>query len=151
MALRAAGDARGATVYVSLEPCAHHGRTPPCADALIAEGVARVVIGVRRPRSAHRRTGAERLRSAGIHVEHADGELARRARRQNAPFRMRTLHGRPHVTYKVAVSAAGRTAPASRERTWVSSPESRSLVHELRHGWERWRSGSVRCSPTTRC
>lgn len=132
MALRAAGDARGATVYVSLEPCAHHGRTPACADALIAAGVARVVIGSDDPDPRTDGRGAERLRAAGIHVEHADGELARRARRQNAPFRMRTLHARPHVTYKVAVSADGCTAPASGERTWVSSPESRSLVHELR-------------------
>ena len=132
LALAAAGDARGATVYVSLEPCVHHGRTPPCADALIAAGVARVVVATPDPDLRTDGRGIERLRAAGIQVEVADGEIARRARLQNAGFRALVLLGRPHVTYKAAVSLDGRTATASGESRWISSPSSRALVHEWR-------------------
>ncbi len=139
VALAAAGGAsRGATAYVSLEPCAHHGRTPPCADALIAAGVGRVVVAAVDPDPRVSGTGLQRLRDAGITVDLADGDLELRARRQNAGFRSLVRLGRPYVTYKVAVSADGRTAPASSERTWISSPQSRALVHELRA-----RSGAV--------
>ena len=139
VALAAAGAAsRGATAYVSLEPCAHHGRTPPCADALIAAGVGRVVVAAVDPDPRVSGTGLQRLRDAGITVDLADGDLELRARRQNAGFRSLVRLGRPYVTYKVAVSADGRTAPASGERTWISSPQSRALVHELRA-----RSGAV--------
>src|SRR5438477_11855781 len=138
IALAAAGDARGATVYVSLEPCAHHGRTPPCSDALIEAGVARVVVATADPDPRTNGRGTERLRAAGVEVEIADGEIARRARLQNAAFRALTLLGRPHVTYKAAISLDGRSATVSGESRWISSPESRRLVHE----W-RARSGAV--------
>jgi diaminohydroxyphosphoribosylaminopyrimidine deaminase/5-amino-6-(5-phosphoribosylamino)uracil reductase len=130
-ALRAAGDARGATVYVNLEPCSHHGRTPPCADALIAAGVARVVTAMIDPSDKVNGAGVARLRAAGIAVDVAGGEIERAARRQNAWWLTLTLAGRPHVTYKAAISADGRTASPAGPR-WISSPESRARVHELR-------------------
>jgi diaminohydroxyphosphoribosylaminopyrimidine deaminase/5-amino-6-(5-phosphoribosylamino)uracil reductase len=126
-ALAMAGErARGSTLYVTLEPCAHHGRTPPCVDAVLAAGVARVVIGSRDP---NRRAagGLERLRAAGVEVELAD---SREARRQNEGWRTWIELRRPFVTYKVATTLDGRVAvPRAR---WVSSEESRRLVHELR-------------------
>jgi len=129
VALRAAGErARGATLYVTLEPCSHHGRTPPCADAVIEAGVARVVAGSTDPTPG--RVGLDRLRAAGVEVELADGELAVHARVQNEAWRTWAAEGRPFVTYKVAASLDGRvTVPGSR---WVSGEESRRLVHELR-------------------
>ena len=131
VALRAAGDARGATVYVNLEPCSHHGRTPPCADALIAAGVDRVVTAMIDPSDKVDGAGVARLRAAGVTVEVAGGDVERDARRQNSWWLTLALLGRPHVTYKAAVSTDGRTASAARPR-WISSPESRAQVHELR-------------------
>lgn len=128
-ALAAAGErARGATLYVTMEPCSHHGRTPPCSEAILAAGIARVVCGCLDPNPEVE--GAERLRAAGVEVEVATGELGFRCRRQNEAWRTWIAQGRPFVTYKVAATLDGRvTVPGSR---WVSGEESRRLVHELR-------------------
>jgi diaminohydroxyphosphoribosylaminopyrimidine deaminase/5-amino-6-(5-phosphoribosylamino)uracil reductase len=126
-ALRAAGArAGGATLYVTLEPCTHYGATPPCVDAVIEAGVARVVIGALDP-SERGGGGAERLRAAGVEVEVAD---LFEARRQNEAWRTWVTQSRPFVTLKVAITLDGRvTVPGAR---WVSGEESRRLVHELR-------------------
>src|SRR5438067_3622501 len=127
VALAQAGErARGATMFVTLEPCAHHGRTPPCADAVAAAGVARVVVGALDP-NPKAAGGVERLRAAGVEVDVVDSIDARR---QNEAWRTWVALGRPHVTYKAAVTVDGRvTVPG---RRWVSGEESRRLVHELR-------------------
>jgi diaminohydroxyphosphoribosylaminopyrimidine deaminase/5-amino-6-(5-phosphoribosylamino)uracil reductase len=124
VALEAAGDAaRGATMYVTLEPCDHQGTTPPCADAIIAAGVAKVVVGTDDPT----RDGSRRLRDAGVEVELVD---LWEARVQNEAWLTWARLGRPFVTYKAAVTVDGRmTLPDER---WVSGEESRRLVHELR-------------------
>jgi diaminohydroxyphosphoribosylaminopyrimidine deaminase/5-amino-6-(5-phosphoribosylamino)uracil reductase len=128
VALEAAGErARGATLYVTLEPCAHEGRTPPCADAVTAAGVARVVAGAGDPNPKVDGRGFARLRAAGVDVEVAD---LWEARQQNEAWRVWISRGRPFVTYKVAMTLDGRaTVPGSR---WVSGEQSRRLVHELR-------------------
>lgn len=130
VALEQAGErAPGATAYVTLEPCAHHGVTPPCADALVAAGVARVVVGQRDPHPGHG-GGLERLREAGVEVDVVVGEPGFRCRQQIEEWRTFVTLGRPFVTYKVAVTIDGRvTVPGAR---WVSGEESRRLVHLLR-------------------
>jgi len=124
---QAGGSARGSTLYVTLEPCSHHGRTPPCADAVVAAGVARVVVGAHDPNPLVDGRGIERLRAAGIEVELLD-DLA--ARRQNEAWRVWKPLGRPFVTYKAAVTVDGRVAVPGRR--WVSGEESRRRVHEVR-------------------
>jgi diaminohydroxyphosphoribosylaminopyrimidine deaminase / 5-amino-6-(5-phosphoribosylamino)uracil reductase len=124
---QAGGRARGATLYVTLEPCSHHGRTPPCADAVAEAGVARVVVGARDPNPLVDGRGIARLREAGIEVELLD-DLA--ARRQNEAWRVWKGLGRPFVTYKAAITLDGRVAVPGRR--WVSGEESRRRVHELR-------------------
>lgn len=131
VALAQAGEAsRGATVYVSLEPCAHHGRTPPCADALIDAGVARVVfaIGDPDPRVAGR--GAGKLRAAGISVE--SGILESQAGAAHAGFFARLEAGRPQLTLKLATSFDGRIATATGESQWITGPAARRAVHGAR-------------------
>jgi diaminohydroxyphosphoribosylaminopyrimidine deaminase / 5-amino-6-(5-phosphoribosylamino)uracil reductase len=128
IALEQAGAAaEGATLYVTLEPCSHHGRTPPCADAVVAAGIARVVVGARDPNPVVDGRGLERLRAAGIEVELLDDFAARR---QNEAWRVWKSLDRPFVTYKAAMTFDGRvTVPG---RRWVSGEESRRRVHELR-------------------
>jgi len=133
VALEAAGErAREATLYVTLEPCAHHGRTPPCADAVVAAGVGRVVVGAGDPDPRTDGRGIARLREAGIEVVAAEPDLAARARRQNEAFRTWASAGRPFVTYKAAVTIDGRVAASGGDARWVSGEESRRRVHELR-------------------
>jgi diaminohydroxyphosphoribosylaminopyrimidine deaminase / 5-amino-6-(5-phosphoribosylamino)uracil reductase len=131
VALDAAGErARGATVYVTLEPCNHHGSTPPCTEALLQAGVARVVAGQLDPNPHVAGGGLERLREAGVAVELADGELAFRSRQQLEEWRTWVASRRPFVTYKVALTLDGRvTVPGER---WVTGEASRRLVHVLR-------------------
>jgi diaminohydroxyphosphoribosylaminopyrimidine deaminase/5-amino-6-(5-phosphoribosylamino)uracil reductase len=127
-ALEAAGErARGGTLYVTLEPCSHHGETPPCVDAVVAAGIARVVAGAVDPNPKVDGRGFERLRAARVDVEVLDSW---EARVQNEGWRVWISRGRPFVTYKVAMTLDGRvTVPGSR---WVSGEESRRCVHELR-------------------
>ena len=129
VALDAAGDrARGATLYVTLEPCAHHGTTPPCADAIVAAGVERVVFGARDP-NPEAAGGEERLRAAGVDVEYVDWFEARAL---NESWRTWISEHRPFVIYKAAVTLDGRvTLP---DRRWISGEDSLRLVHELRAG-----------------
>ena len=133
LALESAGErARGATLYVTLEPCAHQGRTPPCADAVVAAGISRVVVAIGDPDPRTGGQGFERLRAAGIEVEIGEGDLARRARRQNEAFLTWIAKERPFVTYKAAMTLDGRLAAAGGDARWVSGEESRRRVHELR-------------------
>ena len=131
-ALHAAGDrARGATAYVTLEPCAHHGRTPPCADALVAAGIARVVVAAQDPFPQVAGRGIEKLRRAGIVVD--DGLLHEPAREINLGFFSRIERGRPFVRLKLAMSLDGRTALASGESQWITGEAARADV-------QRWRA-----------
>ena len=129
-ALAQAGEqARGSTLYVTLEPCTNWGLTPPCAAAVIEAGVRRVVVGARDP-NPEAAGGVEQLLNAGVEVELAQGELAFRARQQNEAWLTWMTKGRPFVTYKAALTLDGRmTLPGS---PWISGEASRRLVHELR-------------------
>lgn len=130
LALRDAGDARGATVYVTLEPCSHHGRTPPCSDALIRAGVARVVVAMQDPNPKVAGQGLARLRDAGIEVQ--CGLLETEARALNPGFIKRMQQGLPWLRLKLAMSLDGRTAMASGESQWITGEAARADVQQLR-------------------
>ncbi len=130
-ALAAAGsEAKGATAYVTLEPCSHHGRTPPCSDGLIEAGVSRVVTAMLDPNPLVAGEGKRQLEQAGIEVE--VGLLESEARALNPGFIKRQLQGVPYVRCKLAMSLDGRTAMASGESKWITGAESRRDVHRLR-------------------
>lgn len=130
-ALGAAGArARGADLYVTLEPCSHHGRTPPCAGALIAAAPARVIVAMRDPNPLVAGRGIEALQAAGIIVE--TGLMEAAARRLNRGFVSRMERGRPFVTLKLGASLDGRTATADGESQWITGADARADVHRLR-------------------
>jgi diaminohydroxyphosphoribosylaminopyrimidine deaminase / 5-amino-6-(5-phosphoribosylamino)uracil reductase len=134
-ALAACGEAdtRGATMYVTLEPCCHHGRTPPCTDAIREAGIARVVVASDDPTEKAAGRGLGILRDEGVEVAVADGELATRARLLNQPFRKHARTGRPWVLLKSAMSLDGKVATRTGDSKWISGEEARRLAH-------RWRS-----------
>jgi diaminohydroxyphosphoribosylaminopyrimidine deaminase / 5-amino-6-(5-phosphoribosylamino)uracil reductase len=128
-------DPAGATMYVTLEPCAHQGRQPPCTDAILEAGISRVVIGSEDPSEKAAGRGPGILRDGGVEVELAAGEEATAARLLNQPFRKRARTGLPLVTLKMAMSLDGQTVTAPGDSPWISSERSRDLVH-------RWRAES---------
>lgn len=127
---QAGASARGATAYVTLEPCAHHGQTPPCADALVAAGVARVVAPLEDSDARVAGQGFARLRAAGVEVE--TGLLVEEAARDHAGFFLRNDLGRPFVTLKLATSFDGRIATATGESQWITGAPARRAVHAMR-------------------
>lgn len=128
-------DPRGATMYVTLEPCAHTGRQPPCVEAILEAGVSRVVIGSDDPSEKAAGRGPGILRDGGVEVELAAGEEATAARLLNQPFRKHARTGLPLVTLKLAMSLDGRTSTPPGDSPWISGERSRELVH-------RWRAES---------
>ena len=130
----------GATAYVTLEPCSHHGRTAPCADSLVAAGIARCVVATVDPNPLVRGAGLKKLRAAGVDtcVAEANSAIGRAARRLNDAFAFSIQHGRPFVTLKAAVSADGKLAPPPGKRLtgaphWLTGPAARADVQKLRH------------------
>jgi diaminohydroxyphosphoribosylaminopyrimidine deaminase/5-amino-6-(5-phosphoribosylamino)uracil reductase len=133
-ALAACGDTdvRGATLYVSLEPCCHQGLTPPCTDAIVAAGIARVVVGSDDPTEKASGRGLGILRDEGIEIIVADGELAARARLLNQPFRKHARTGRPQVLFKSAMTLDGKVATRTGDSKWISGEDSRMRSHRWR-------------------
>jgi len=135
-AIRAAGgsgaDLRGATLYVSLEPCCHDGRQPPCTDAILQAGIRRVVVASDDPTEKASGRGLGILRDEGVEVVVAEGETVERARLENQAFRKHARTGRPWVLFKAAMSLDGKVATRSGDSQWISCEQSRSLVHEWR-------------------
>jgi diaminohydroxyphosphoribosylaminopyrimidine deaminase/5-amino-6-(5-phosphoribosylamino)uracil reductase len=133
-AIAAAGecDLEGATLYVSLEPCCHHGRTPPCTDVIRRAGIRRVVVGSDDPSEHAAGRGLGILRDEGVEVVVADGELAARARLLNQPFRKRSRTGTPWVLFKSAITLDGKVATRSGDSKWISSEDSRRVAHRWR-------------------
>jgi diaminohydroxyphosphoribosylaminopyrimidine deaminase / 5-amino-6-(5-phosphoribosylamino)uracil reductase len=131
VALREAGSqARGATLYCTLEPCAHHGRTPPCVDAIAAAGIRRCVVATRDPHDIVNGRGLRRLRAAGVAVE--VGLLEARAREALGGYLRAHREGLPRATWKLAVTLDGKVADARGRSKWITGPASRTLVHQLR-------------------
>jgi diaminohydroxyphosphoribosylaminopyrimidine deaminase/5-amino-6-(5-phosphoribosylamino)uracil reductase len=128
-------DPAGATMYVSLEPCAHHGRTPPCTEAILEAGIARVVIASDDPTDKAAGRGPGILRDGGVDVVWMDGEAAERARLLNQPFRKHARTGRPLVVFKSAMTLDGKVATVSGDSQWISGEASRARAH-------RWRAES---------
>jgi diaminohydroxyphosphoribosylaminopyrimidine deaminase/5-amino-6-(5-phosphoribosylamino)uracil reductase len=130
-ALRAAGDdARGATLYATLEPCAHHGRTPPCVDAIVDAGITRVVVGIEDPDERVRGAGVRALRAAGVTVD--VGVCAGEVRDQLAPYLKHRATGRPWVVLKLASTLDGRTAAPDGSSLWITGAAARADAHRLR-------------------
>lgn len=125
-------DTTGATIYISLEPCAHEGKTPPCTQAIIDAGIARVVYASDDPTEKASGRGPGILRDEGIVVEQAQGELAAKARLINQPFRKHAKTGRPHVLFKSAMTLDGKVATASGDSQWISGEASREVAHNFR-------------------
>ncbi|HEY8501613.1 MAG TPA: bifunctional diaminohydroxyphosphoribosylaminopyrimidine deaminase/5-amino-6-(5-phosphoribosylamino)uracil reductase RibD [Solirubrobacterales bacterium] len=125
-------DPAGATMYVTLEPCAHQGRQPPCVEAVLDAGIARLVIASDDPSEKASGRGPGILRDGGVEVEFASGAEATAARRLNQPFRKHARTGLPLVVLKMAMSLDGQTTTSSGDSPWISGPESRDLVHQWR-------------------
>jgi diaminohydroxyphosphoribosylaminopyrimidine deaminase / 5-amino-6-(5-phosphoribosylamino)uracil reductase len=136
MALEAAaGHTAGATMYVSLEPCCHHGRTPPCTDAIVSAGISRVVIASDDPTPKAAGRGPGILRDEGVRVDFVDGQIAEAARMLNQPFRKHARTGRPLVIFKSAMTLDGKVATRTGDSQWISGEASRARAH-------RWRAES---------
>ena len=125
-------DPSGATLYVSLEPCAHHGRTPPCTEAIIEAGIARVVIASDDPTEKAAGRGLGVLRDEGVRVETVDGDVGHRARMLNQSFRKHAKTGRPHVVLKAAMTLDGKVAARTGDSQWISGEMSRARAHRWR-------------------
>jgi diaminohydroxyphosphoribosylaminopyrimidine deaminase/5-amino-6-(5-phosphoribosylamino)uracil reductase len=128
----ASGDLRGATAYVSLEPCCSHGKTPPCTEALLAAGVSRVVVGCLDPNPQVAGGGVKQLREAGLAVDLASGEAAMAAQDLIAPFAKLMVSRRPWIVAKWAMTLDGKIAARDGSSQWISGPEARVVVHALR-------------------
>ena len=133
-ALQAVGDAKGATLYVTLEPCAHHGRTPPCADVLISSGIKHAVIAIEDPHDVVQGRGIERLRAAGVEV--TVGVLADEARKQNETFLHAITHQRPFVVLKAGMTFDGKLATVDRESKWITGDAAREKSLALREEYD---------------
>jgi diaminohydroxyphosphoribosylaminopyrimidine deaminase/5-amino-6-(5-phosphoribosylamino)uracil reductase len=128
----AGADLTGATIYVSLEPCCHHGKTPPCTEAILAAGIERVVVAADDPTEKASGRGLGILRDEGVTVDLAGGELAARARLANQAFRKLARTGRPWVLFKSAMTLDGKVATRTGDSKWISSDASRELAHRWR-------------------
>src|ERR671928_760898 len=125
-------DPAGATLYVSLEPCCHHGRTPPCTDAIVEAGIARVVVASDDPTDKANGRGLGILRDEGVAVDVVNGEIAAAARMLNQPFRKHARTGRPLVILKAAMTLDGKVATSTGDSRWISGEASRARAHRWR-------------------